>query len=151
MKKRRLVIIGGGVEQIRAYQLAREMGLEVVGTDRNPDAPALAYADHRLTIDTHDPEANVRELVAFAKTQPLHGVMTIAHDVPYTVAVAAEALGLPHIPVEAARLAQDKLAMKERFRERGVPVPAFRRVQSAEDVEACIAEWSYPVVTKPNA
>jgi biotin carboxylase len=149
MAVRRLLIIGAGIEQVRAYQLAREMGLEVAGTDRNPDAPAFAYADHRIVADTHDTRASVDAARRFAAARPLHGVMTIAHDVPVTVAAVAAALGLPHLPLESARLAEDKLAMKERFARDGVPVPAFRQVASADEVRACIAEWGLPVVTKP--
>ncbi len=147
--KRRLLVIGAGIEQVRAYQLAREMGLETVGSDRNPHAPALAHADHVLVADTHDVDASVRAALQFACTRPIHGVMTVAHDVPLTVAAVAEALGLPHIPLESARIAEDKLAMKERFAADGVAVPAFRRVASGADVRACIAEWGFPVVTKP--
>ncbi len=147
--KRRLLIIGAGVEQIRAYELAREMGLEVIGTDRNPDAPALAYADHQLISDTHDPGANVKAALAFHAEHPIHGVMTIAHDVPLTVARVAEALDLPHIPIEAAELAIDKLAMKDRFRRDGIAVPRYREIRSASELDTCIAEWGLPVVTKP--
>ena len=146
---RRLLVIGAGVEQVRAYELAREMGLEVVGTDRNPDAPAFAHADHRIVADTHDIAGTVQAVKRFARRNPIHGVMTIAHDVPLCVATVAKGLGLPHLPIEAARLAQDKLAMKERFRRDGVAVPEFRRVESADEVRACLADWGGAVVIKP--
>ncbi|MFT5285250.1 MAG: biotin carboxylase [Planctomycetota bacterium] len=147
--KRRLLIIGAGIEQIYAYELAREMGLEVIGTDRNPDAPALAHADHVLIADTHDAEASSAVALAFHRERPIHGVMTIAHDVPYTVACVAQALGLPHIPIEAAALAIDKLAMKERFARDGVAIPRFREVKNSDELRQAIAEWGLPVVTKP--
>lgn len=146
---KRLLIVGAGIEQVHAYRLARELGLTVVGSDRNPKAPALAYAHHALVADTHDAEASVRAALDFARRLPLHGVMTIAHDVPYTVARIADALGLPGLPLETARLAQDKLAMKERFARDGVAVPPFRAVASAADVRRCIADWGLPLVTKP--
>ena len=41
--------------------------------------------------------------------------MCIACDVPMAVASVAAALELPGISIESARLATDKLAMKERF------------------------------------
>ncbi len=144
-----LLIIGGGIEQVRAYELAHEMGLHVVGTDRNPDAPALQLADEVLIVDTHDPDANVRAASVQNQKRSLQGVMTIAHDVPETVAEVASALGLFHIPLEAARLAQDKLAMKERFERDGVSIPLFRRVESAEQVLECLEHWGGPIVVKP--
>ena len=47
--------------------------------------------------------------------RPIDGVICIAAAVPLTVATVAEALGLPGISVETARLSQDKLAMKRCF------------------------------------
>ena len=146
---RRLLIIGAGVEQVRAYELARELGLEVIGTDRNPAAPALRHADYQLIADTHDPDASVAAALAFHAERPIHGVMTIAHDVPLTVARVAQALGLPHIPIEAAELAIDKLAMKDRFARDGVAVPRYRKVASVAELRACAEEWDLPIVTKP--
>ena len=144
-----LMIVGGGIEQVRAYELAHEMGLTTVGSDMNPEAPALSLADHSVVASTR----NVTETVAVAKEfslqRPIHGVMTLANDVPLTVASVAAELGLPGIPVEAAQLAADKLAMKEKFREDGVPVPEFMEAHSHEDLSAAASMWGYPVVVKP--
>ena len=46
--KKCLMIVGAGEEQIYAYKLAKKMGLYVVGTDKNPDAPGFNYADKIL-------------------------------------------------------------------------------------------------------
>ena len=110
-----LMIIGGGVEQIPAYLAAKRRGLHVVGTDMSCDAPGLSYADHRLHVSTRDSAATTLAAIAFNRSHHIDGVMTIANDVPYTVACVANALGLPSISLDAAMCVSDKQLMKERF------------------------------------
>jgi len=145
-----LLIIGGGVEQIRAYELAREMGCVVVGSDRDPGAPALELADHKILASTRDVAATLGAAIEFNKRLHIDGVMTLANDVPLTVATVAAELGLHGISIRSARLASDKLEMKKAFTACGVPVPEFREVFSARDLERAAGDWGYPVVVKPN-
>jgi biotin carboxylase len=126
-----LLIIGAGTEQIPAYQIAKARGLTVVGSDMNADAPAFAFADHRLIASTRDPAATLAAVQALSKEHRIDGVMTIANDVPYTVAVVAEHFGLPGISPEAARQVSNKLLMKEAFRRHDVACPWFSPVRDA--------------------
>ena len=40
-----LLIVSGGVEAAEADKRAKEMGLTVVVSDRDPEAPGFAFAD----------------------------------------------------------------------------------------------------------
>ena len=135
-----LMIIGAGVEQVPAYEIAKQRGLVVVGTDMNPNAPGFALADHKILVSTRDADATEREAVNFHQLHPLHGVMTIANDVPYTVARVAQAIGLPSISLESAQCVSDKLLMKERFKSKGVGCPWFASVDSVEKLNEYIAD-----------
>lgn len=130
-----LMIIGGGVEQIPAYKAAKKRGLIIVGTDVKEDAPALAFADHVLLVSTRDAEATAERAVVFRKSHPVDGVMTIANDVPYTVALTAKKLGLHSISLDAAQCASDKLIMKQRFQKDDVPCPWFSAIETIEQLE----------------
>ena len=68
---------------------------------------------------------------------------------PLSVASVAERLGLVGIPVETARLAQDKLAMKRRFKEAGIPVPWFAPVSDSEVLANMVAVRGHDLVVKP--
>jgi biotin carboxylase len=83
------------------------------------------------------------------EVRPLHGVMCIASDVPLTVAAVANALGLPGISLESARLATDKLAMKQRFAADGIPVPWFSSVESVDHLRELVVNMGLPLVIKP--
>ncbi len=145
-----LLIVSGGIEAVPGIRLAKEMGLHVVVSDMNPDAPGLAIADNSIIASTYDVEGTVAAAREYDRdVRPLDGVMCIASDVPLTVASVAAALDLPGIPVEAARLAMDKLAMKRRFAADGVAVPWFSAVESVVHLRRIVAKQDYPLVLKP--
>lgn len=146
---RTLLVISGGVEAVPGIERAREMGLDVVVADGSPKAPGLALADHSLIVSTYDAEGVAQAATELARRVPIHGVISMAADVPRTVAAVAGALGLPGISAETARLASDKLLMKERLREAGVPIPWFAPVDSPADLLAAVSERGYPLVVKP--
>ena len=132
---RTLLIIGGGAEQVPAYELARKRGLCIVGTDANMDAPALKLAHHKILSSTRDSEQTVEKVKDFSFSHKIDGVMTIANDVPLTVAKVAEELGLTSIGSASAKLFSNKLLMKEAFNRFNVPCPWFSSVKSATELE----------------
>lgn len=71
------MIIGGGVEQIPAYQRAKDRGFSILGTDINPNAPALKLADYVLQVSTKNPEETASKAAEFDKKIKIDGVMTI--------------------------------------------------------------------------
>ena len=147
-----LLIIGAGVEQGRAYELGQDLGYKVVGTDMNPDAPAFEIADDTILASTRDPEETLQAVIEYLLDNPkdeLAGVITLANDVPVTVATVAEHFKLPTIGLGAARIAADKLLMKNVFHENNVPTPAFRHVTCLDDVLSAARDWEWPIVLKP--
>lgn len=145
-----LWFVGGGGEAAPAIALARSLGHRVVVSDRNPEAPGMALADHRAVASTYDPEETLAAVRDFERrVGRIDGVLSVAHDVPVTVARVAEALGLPGIPVETARLATHKLEMKRRLARDGIPVPWFAPARHPEEVETALREIGPPLVVKP--
>lgn len=145
-----LLIVGAGGEAVEGIRLARSMGIHVVASDANPDAPGFVIAHDTLLASTYDIERTVAEALRYHNTvRPINGVMCIASDVPLTVARVATTLGLPGISIDSARLATDKLAMKERFRADGVPIPWFSAVEAAEHLKELVEMHGFPLVIKP--
>ncbi len=145
-----LLIINAGFEAVPGIQLAKKMGLHVVVSDMDPHAPGFDVADDHIIASTYDAQETVVAAQTYHHTvRPLDGVMCMAADVPHSVAAVAEALQLPGIPVDVAHRAMDKLAMKERFRADGVPVPDFYPVISCHHLKELVAECGYPLVLKP--
>lgn len=142
-------IVSGGTEAIPGIVRAKEMGFHVVVSDGNPAAPGFAYADDAVVASTYDVEATVTAAEAFNSKRKLDGVISIASDVPLTVASVAQHLGLAGIDVETARLACDKIAMKECFALHGIPIPWFSAVGSAQELREISVNRGFPLIIKP--
>jgi biotin carboxylase len=129
--KKKLVIIGAGAEQAYAYKIARDCGYFVIATDANPKAPSVVLSDHFLLASTRDPVETLNSIISYCKQNgKIDGVMTIANDVPYTVACVADYFRLSGHSLNSAILASNKFLMKEVFKKNNVPCPDFWKVSS---------------------
>jgi biotin carboxylase len=141
-----VLFVGAGRHQRRAIKRAQELGLRVVGVDRNPDALGLAVADVAEVVDFMDVDA----VTEVGRRHGVDGVLTVSADraVP-VVAAVAERLGLPGIGTETAHLMTHKVAMRTRFADAGVPQPRYAAVRSIHDAHAALETVGLPAVLKP--
>jgi biotin carboxylase len=145
-----LLVVGGGIEAVPGLERAKQMGLHLVVSDRNSEAPGFAVADDCLRASTYDIDATVADARRYhGQVRRIDGVMCIASDIPKTVAAVAADLGLPGISQESARLSSDKLDMKLKFQQDGVPVPWFSLVESAAKLREIALSRGFPLVLKP--
>ena len=150
MSEQTVMIIGAAQEHCLGIQAAKELGLHVFVTDGNPHSVGFSLADASAVASTYDPEATLetaREYIA--KGGRIDGVMTLAADIPYTVAYVADRLKLPGIGIESALNASEKIRMKRCFQKKSVPMPQFQGVNNAEHLRKVAEEFGFPVVVKP--
>ena len=143
-----VLVVGAGRYQRAVIRRAKELGLRVVAVDRNPEAPGLREAHIGRVVDFADPEA----VLASVSDLQIDGVTTVQAEraVPM-VARLAEALGVPGIGNETARLMTHKVAMRERLAEAGVAQPRFTTLSTVSEVSWASAEVGFPAVLKPAA
>jgi biotin carboxylase len=145
-----LLIVSGGVEATDAVLRAKQMGLNVVVSDRDLEAPGFAQADSRLIADVYGAEETAAAAERYSrKIRRIDGVICVAADAPLTTAAVCERLGLPGISRASAELACDKLAMKCRFAEAGVPIPWFCEVDTPQALQRIAVERGRDLVIKP--
>jgi biotin carboxylase len=145
-----LLIVSGGVEAADAARRAKELGYTVVVSDRDPEAPGFAFADSCLIADVYSPDETAAAADRYnRKIRKIDGALCVAADAPMTVAAVLERLRLPGLSMESARLASDKLAMKECFKAAGVPVPWFAPVATPQCLTRIAIERSPNLVIKP--
>jgi biotin carboxylase len=145
-----LLIVSGGIEAADAAKRAKEMGLYVVVSDRDHEAPGFAYADSCLIADVYGAEETAAAAERYSrKIRKIDGVICVAADAPQTTAAIVKRLGLPGLSTESARLACDKLAMKERFLAAGVPIPWFSPVTTVQQLQRIAIERGRDLVIKP--
>ena len=148
--KKTLLIIGAGHESVPGIRKAKKMGLNVITSDYNINAPGMKISDSQLVSSTYD----VKKTIELAKhfhnnNHPINGVVSVGVDVPLTVAGVAKELSLPGISIESASFFADKLAMKENLSRDKITVPWFSPVSSAEELQKIYSQVDFPLVIKP--
>ncbi|GAA3586192.1 ATP-grasp domain-containing protein [Kribbella ginsengisoli] len=78
------------------------------------------------------------------------GVLTFSESGVLTVAAVAEALGLPGVGLDAARISRNKLLMREAQERGGAPVPRYRLVPDVDAALKAAEEFGYPIILKPT-
>ena len=143
----KILLVGGGREQLAGVIKGREMGFEVVVTDMSPSAPAAQLADYFYPISTNDALGNH----AVAKQEAVCGVFTMGSEtaVP-VVAYVARKCGLPGYSEDTALAATSKSVMKRRFMNFRVPTPLWVSTDVEADAIRFTNEVGLPVVVKPS-
>lgn len=134
MKK--LMILGASILQLPAIEKAKEMGIDVIAVDMNPDA--IGFNVQGITkevISTID----IEKVLLAAKSHKIDGIMTLASDMPMrTVAVVAREMGLVGISEKTALKATNKAIMREALKTYGVPIPEFYRVNNKDEYKKAV-------------
>ncbi len=146
MKKRKLAIIGASDLQLPLIEKAKAMDLETHVFAWAAGDVGETAADYFYPISIVDTDEIIREC---EKIRP-DGVATIASDLAaITVIKVATALGLPCNPIETATIATNKYAMRQTFRDAGIPTPQFTKV-SPNDIPEQINSFCFPIIVKPT-
>ncbi|MFD1587264.1 5-(carboxyamino)imidazole ribonucleotide synthase [Halorientalis brevis] len=139
-----LGVVGGGQLGRMLAEAAGPLGVELVVSDPTPDAPAAPVVRDQVVGDFDDHDA-------------LHELGERADYLTYEIELAdpdlleavSEETGVPvHPAPDTLRLIEDKLVQKERLQDAGVPVPAFRQVDTEDELRDALDELGYPAMLK---
>jgi len=145
-----LLIISGGIEAADAARRAKEMDLNVVMSDGDPQALGFAFADSCLIADARAPADTAAAAERYnRKIRKIDGVIAIAAGDPLTAAAVAQRLRLPGLPVHVAELAADRLAMKKSFVSACVASPWFAEVRTPQELQRVAISHGRDLVIKP--
>jgi len=137
-------VVGGGQLGRMLGEAAGPLGIEVVVADPTPDCPAAPVVRDQLVGDFDDPET-LRALGERADVLT-YEIELADPDVLERVGERTDTPVHPH--PETLRTIQDKHVQKRRLADAGVPVPAFRAVDSAEELRAACEDLGYPAMLK---
>lgn len=142
-----LAVIGGGRESVHGIRIAKQLGMNVLLSDLDPQCPGAREDVRFVTASTYDPESTISKIRQSGIQ--VDGVMSMAADVPYTVSRVADALGLRSIPLESALALSCKIKMKDVLASNSIPIPWYREVNSREELESFRASSSSSLILKP--
>ncbi|MBL1074952.1 5-(carboxyamino)imidazole ribonucleotide synthase [Nocardia sp. 2] len=138
-----VTMIGGGQLARMTHQAAIALGQRLRVLAEHPDDPA-AQVTPDVVFGSHN------DLTALRKAAVGSHALTFDHEgVPTELLEALIAEGVNvQPPPRALIFAQDKLAMRNKLAELGVPIPAFVAVESPADALAFGDEHGFPFVLK---
>jgi 5-(carboxyamino)imidazole ribonucleotide synthase len=139
-----LGVVGGGQLGRMLGEAAGPLGVELVVSDPTPDCPARSVVRDQVVGDFDD-YGTLRELGERADALTFEIELTD----PDALAQVQEETGTPvHPAPETLRVIQDKYVQKEALTDRGIPVPAYRRVDGVEDLHAAGEDLGWPLMLK---
>ena len=131
-------------------EAARRLDVDLTVATDHASVFAAREPERLVTFDFANAARAAGQARAFAAAHPLRAVVGVDDDTVVVAAVIAEALGLPHNPVEAARAARDKHRQRLLHAQAGVNVPASFLHAVDEDPAAVARLAPYPCVLKPT-
>lgn len=147
---RYLVIVGAGIEQAEAYREAKKLGLLTMGTDLNPSAPCFELADIAVKASTRSPSDTLHAVLESGFASRVVGVMTIANDVPETVATVSDHLQLSGLSTDAAEILGNKKRMRSHLESIGVGMPKGWIMQDRPQIlKAMVESQRQEFILKP--
>ncbi len=140
MKKKKMLFLGGIMQQIPAIKRAQELGYHVVTCDYLPNNPGHEYADEYHNVSTTDLEG----VLSLAKKLKIDGIVAYASDpAAPTAAYVAEKLGLPGNPYESVKLLTEKDLFRDFLQRHGFNSPAARGYTTYEAALADIGRFKF--------
>ena len=107
--KTKIMILGGGENQLPLIIKARELGFYTVVCDYAESCPGFKYADRKCLVSIKDQEA----LLKVAVEEKVSGIATNSEPVLHIVTQLTEQLGLPSVPFEVMERFRNKFKMRE--------------------------------------
>lgn len=143
-----IFILGASKLQVPAILEAKRRGLFVYVLDYDKYAVGIQYADRFLEISTIDNESVYNAALVY---QPDY-IITSTSDMPVrTVSWVCEKLGKKtDISFTDAICATDKVAMRIRMKEAGVPIPEFHIICSLNDLLSVSKKMPDKFILKPS-
>ncbi|MDV7750681.1 ATP-grasp domain-containing protein [Enterococcus faecium] len=145
--RKKLMILGASILQLPAIEKARDLGLETIVVDMNPEAIGFDIKGvKKEVISTIDAQA----IVKAAKRHQIDGIMTLATDMPMrSVAAVAKEMNLIGIDEDTALKATNKAEMRKALQDGGVPIPKFFKVANKKEYFQAVKQFSVPFIVKP--
>lgn len=154
--KKILLIEHGGDSKSFIFDMIQDNSIEYyLAATHLPEWLNLYIPKERLLVtDTYNPDTLITDVKTFFREKSIScdGVGTFYEHVVVQTSLLGQALGVPHIPPEAAkRSSSNKLLMRERVRAAGIITPRFTVIENPTEelLLTTVKSFGLPAVIKP--
>lgn len=147
MDNKKIMILNGGYSEVPLIQCARDMGLYVIVTGNNKDAPGNQLADKYVRCNYSDKNA----ILELACMEDVSAVCSSCNDFAYlSAAYVCEQLGFSgYDNYDTARMLHHKDSFRDILKRLQLPCPQTWIMHKDEDAEFISHAVQYPVIIKP--
>lgn len=139
-----VMILGGSASEVPVIRRAIEMGHRVVLVDRDEKSPGFKEEVIKEFYSIADKD----KILELAKKYSVDGIVSSVDAGVCPTAYVCKKLGLPGISEEAAFMGTNKVAMRQRLKARGVPVPEFYIVKTKEEYLEAVSKFTDVCIVK---
>lgn len=146
MKK--ILLLGGSVQQIVAIETAKRLGYYTVLCDYLIDNPGQYYVDKFYLVSTIDKDA----VLGVAQKEQVNGIVAYASDpAAPTAAYVSEKLGLPGNPYKSVEILSNKDLFRKFLSENGFCTPKAQGFNNVEEAKKILEAGMFqlPIIVKP--
>lgn len=144
MKK--VAVLGASTYNINVYKKLKIGGFYTIAIDGNPLAEAAEFADKFIHVDYSD----IDTLLKVCAGEKIDAIMPINEWGVMPAAKVAYALNLVGNSEKTALLATDKGLMRQKWKDKKVPGPAFFVFKTLEELKKGLPQIGFPCVVKPT-
>ena len=127
MKK--IMVLGGGDNQLPLIKRAKELGLYVILCDFRNNVPGITVSDIHYQVNTLNP----LQLLEVGEKEKPDGVVTNSEPAFISMSEMADKLGLNCMSVENTKLFKNKFLMREFCHQHGLLSPQYRYCATMEE------------------
>lgn len=142
---KKILILGGGANQIPLIQRAKRLGLYVILCDFRPNIEGAKIADVHYCIDTLN-VGNVKEVCAKEKPD---GILTNSEPTFISMAQVAQTAGLRCLNIEQTELYKNKFLMREFCQSNGFDIPQYALCGTLEEAKEAFCKINKKCIIKP--
>lgn len=143
MKK--IMILGGGDNQIPLIKRAKSLGYYVILCDFRNNVPGIALSDIHYQVNTLNPS----ELIEVGDKEKPDGILSNSEPAFISMAETAEKLGLRCMSMESTKLYKNKFLMREFCHKHGLLSPQYRCCTTLNEALVFFDQLQKKCIIKP--
>jgi len=147
IKKKSIVMIGGGIQQVLAVKKLQDEGFQVIVSDMDSNADAAKIADFHICTSAKNVKDISTWILQNKRELNIKGIFTLIHFA-YEVSLIAKTCKLPTLEPNIILKADDKLLCKKMLEANNLPIAKYFEINSIEDLKEKLKIIGYPAILK---
>ena len=132
IKKKTVLILGAGHEQLPLYHICKYEKLKIIGVDKYKKAPGLIESDYKIIASIRD--RNIIKKIKKLKIK-ISAVITVANDIPLIYYKICKSLKVKNISKKSAILSSNKFKLYNEMKRQKILIPSFYKISSYKQLK----------------